>query len=492
MKTTPLHSAHTALGAKMGEFAGYDMPLYYGEGVMKEHEWTRSKTGLFDVSHMGQVMMTGPGVIKFLEHVTPTAFNNIPDGRARYSVMPNEQGGIVDDLIITRLGPEKFFTVINAGCKDKDIAWLKSHLTPDIKMDVWTDRALIALQGPEAENALRDVLGIDAADMPYMWGMPVGDLMVSRLGYTGEDGFEISVPENKALEMWNKFLAHSSVKPVGLAARDSLRLEMGYPLYGHDIDAETSPVEAALNWIIAKDHTDYIGAKTIVPHLQGGTKRQRVGIRLTDKGVAREGAEIRNQQDQVIGKMTSGGFSPTLKQSVGQGYVETRYAVPGEKIFVNVRGSNIAAEIAPLSHVPAKTKSMKKESSLKEIKMADLKFTKDHEWLKVEGDVAVIGITDYAQNALGDLVYIELPKMGKQVKKGEHFAVVESVKTAAEVYTPVTGEVVAINDNLSGDPELLKKGLDEGWIAKIKMTSADEMGGLMDQSAYDAFVKTLD
>ncbi|MDB5491094.1 MAG: gcvT [Micavibrio sp.] len=347
----------------MGEFAGYDMPLYYGEGVLKEHEWTRSHAGLFDVSHMGQVMTTGSGVIKFWEHVTPTAFNIIPDGRARYTVLPNPEGGIVDDLIVTRLGEGEFFTVINAGCKDKDIAWLKGHLPADVTMDVWTDRALIALQGPEAEKALREALGIDTADMPYMWGMRVGDLMVSRLGYTGEDGFEISVPDDKAEATWNKLLGHPSVKPVGLAARDSLRLEMGYPLYGHDINAETSPVEANLNWVIAKDHMDYIGAKTIVPHLQGGVLRQRVGIRLIDKGIAREGAEIRNAEDIRIGVMTSGGFSPTLKQSIGQGYVDSLYAGVGTKIFVNVRGNNIAAEIAPLSLVPAKTKSMKKKAA---------------------------------------------------------------------------------------------------------------------------------
>lgn len=347
----------------MGEFAGYDMPLYYGEGVLKEHEWTRNHAGLFDVSHMGQVMTTGSGVVGFWERVTPSAFGSIPDGRARYTVLPNAEGGIVDDLIVTRLGGEEFFTVINAGCKDKDIAWLKENLSSDVKMDVWMDRALIALQGPEAEKALREVLGIDTADMPYMWGMRVGDLMVSRLGYTGEDGFEISVPNAEAEATWNKLLAHPSVKPVGLAARDSLRLEMGYPLYGHDITAETSPVEANLNWVIAKDHRDYIGAKTIVPHLEGGVLRQRVGIRLIDKGIAREGAEIRNEHDVRIGVMTSGGFSPTLKQSIGQGYVDSLYVAPGTKVFVNVRGNNIAAEIAPLSLVPAKTKSMKKKAA---------------------------------------------------------------------------------------------------------------------------------
>lgn len=339
------------------------MPLYYGEGVLKEHEWTRAHAGLFDVSHMGQVMVTGPGALGFWHKVTPGAFDKIPDGRAKYSVLPNPQGGIIDDLIVTRLGAEKFFSVINAGCKDKDIAWLKTHLPSDAKMDVWADRALIALQGPDAEKALREALGIETSDMPYMWAMEVQGLMISRLGYTGEDGFEISIPDDQAEAMWNKLLAHPSVKPVGLAARDSLRLEMGYPLYGHDIDDKTSPVEAGLQWIIARDHADYIGADTILKHLQDGTTRQRVGIVLTGKGIAREGSELRDLQDRKIGVMTSGGFSPTLKKSIGQGYVESALAVEGQKIFVNVRGNNIEADITGLSFVEAKTKSMKKKAA---------------------------------------------------------------------------------------------------------------------------------
>ncbi len=363
MKTTSLHAAHLALGAKMGEFAGYDMPLYYKEGVLKEHEWTRSHAGLFDVSHMGQILVTGAGACGFWETMTPGLYASIPEGRAKYSVLPNPEGGMIDDLIVTRLGAEKFFSVVNAGCKDKDIPWLQDHLPDNAQMQVWTDRALIALQGPESETVLRDVLNIDTADMPYMWAMEINGLLVSRLGYTGEDGFEISIPEDQAETIWHNLLQHPSVKPVGLAARDSLRLEMGYPLYGHDIDATTSPSEAGLNWIIGKDHQGFIGEGRILGELKNGVSRQRVGIRLIDKGIAREGAEIRDEQDRKIGILTSGGFSPTLKTSIGQGYVESAYAVLGQKIFVNVRGNNIAAEIAPLSFLPAKTKSMKKKAA---------------------------------------------------------------------------------------------------------------------------------
>lgn len=363
MKQTPLYAAHIALGAKMGPFAGYDMPLYYKDGVIKEHEWTRTHAGLFDVSHMGQVMVSGPGACGFWERVTPSAFSRLPDGRAKYSVLTNPQGGCIDDLIVSRLGPERFFAVVNAGCKDKDIPWLQKNLPADATMDVWTDRALVALQGPDSEKVLRDVTGIDTANMPYMWSMPVGDLMVSRLGYTGEDGFEISVPEGQAAALWDKFIAHAAVRPVGLAARDSLRLEMGYPLYGHELAEDISAIEAGLQWIIAKEHEDYIGAETIRAQMENGTGRVRVGVRLTGKGIARENTEVRDAQDRPVGILCSGGFSPTLKQAIGMAYVPPALATPGQEIFVNVRGNNIAAEVCTMPFVPARTKSMKKKAA---------------------------------------------------------------------------------------------------------------------------------
>ncbi len=368
MKKTALHSSHLAAQAKMGEFAGYDMPLYYGEGVMAEHEWTRASAGLFDVSHMGQITLEGPGAMAFVSRVTPADFKTAPDGRAKYTVLTNDTGGIVDDLIITRLSPTKFFIVINAGCKEKDIAWMQKHLPADVKLTRYDDRALIALQGPKAESALREVFAIDTSAQPYMWFEPAKlpdgtEIFVSRLGYTGEDGFELSVPEAKAADVWNKLTSNKAVKPVGLAARDSLRLEMGYPLYGHDIDADTSPVEAGLAWTMAKDNRGFIGAEHILPQLDGKPPRRRIGIRLTAPGIAREGSEIRNAKDETIGMMTSGGFSPTLKQAVGMGYVPEGSVAEGDKIFVNVRGRNIAAEVVAMPFMKARTKSMKKQAA---------------------------------------------------------------------------------------------------------------------------------
>ncbi|MCB9989913.1 MAG: glycine cleavage system aminomethyltransferase GcvT [Rhodospirillales bacterium] len=363
---TPLYDAHIKLNAKMGPFAGYDMPLYYGEGVMAEHEWVRREAGLFDVSHMGQIILSGPEALAFVEKLTPSSFGKIPEGRAKYTVLTNSKGGIIDDLIITKRGPDRFFAVINAGCKEKDIAWIKENLPSGVTLERLDDRALIALQGPMAEQVLRDVLKVDTEGMPYMWmidaelsdGTPY---YISRLGYTGEDGFELSVPADIADGVWTRLMQHGAVKPIGLAARDSLRLEMGYCLYGHDIDENTSPIEAGLSWVMGKENTGFIGAGRILSQKEDGVERQRIGVRLTEKGVAREGAEILSAQDmRKIGTLTSGGFSPSLKEGIGQGYVESDWAQAGKKIFVSVRGRNIAAEIADMPFMQARTKSMKK------------------------------------------------------------------------------------------------------------------------------------
>lgn len=355
MKITPLHAAHVALSAKMGEFAGYDMPLYYKDGVLKEHEWVRSHAGIFDVSHMGQITLRGAGVVKLLERLTPSLFASSKLHHAKYTVLTNPQGGIVDDLIVTRMGDEEFFAVINAGCKDKDIEWIKANLPADVTLDHLADRALVAIQGPLAEKVLAEALAIDAAALGYMQLLQHDPCMVSRLGYTGEDGFELSVPQADADTLWQKLLAHPDVKPIGLAARDSLRLEMGYCLYGHDISAKTTPLEADLAWVMGKGNVGYTGAEHVTP-----PTRKRVGIKLLDKGIAREGAELYSVQGDKIGVMTSGSFSPTLKQSIGQGYVPIEFAAPGTQILVDVRGNKIAAQIETMPFIQPRTKSIKK------------------------------------------------------------------------------------------------------------------------------------
>lgn len=351
----------------MGEFAGYDMPLYYDLGVMKEHEWVRSSCGLFDVSHMGQAMVVGPEggsqALEFIHKIVPSDFSKLAEGHTKYTVLTNEAGGIIDDLMITHAKNNAFHFVLNAGCKDKDIAWIKSHLPEGLQFIYFDEWALLALQGPKAEAVLKAVMGMDASDMPYMSMRKNGDMYISRLGYTGEDGFEIAVHNDAAPALWEKLLEHPAVKPIGLAARDSLRLEMGYALYGHDINEETSPVEASMNWILSKERDGYFGAARIRKEQQEGAAKKFVGLKLLEAGVAREGSEIRNGSDQIIGALTGGGFSPTLKASIGQGYVSADLAAVGTKLFVNVRGKNIAAEVVRLPHVAAKTKSAKKKEA---------------------------------------------------------------------------------------------------------------------------------
>ncbi|MAF98688.1 MAG: glycine cleavage system protein T [Micavibrio sp.] len=366
LKKTALHELHVKLGAKMGEFAGYDMPLYYDLGVMKEHLWTRENCGLFDVSHMGQALMTGSEggreALDFVQHITPSSFEKLPINKTKYTVLTNEDGGIIDDLMITRTDENEFNFVLNAGCKDKDIAWIKQHMPQSCKFQYHDDWALLALQGPKAEIVVREVMGIDLADLAYMelWYPDDYSMFISRLGYTGEDGFEISIPNDKAAELAERLLAHDAVKPIGLAARDSLRLEMGYALYGHDIDAGTSPVEADMSWIIGKSREGYIGHGRIKSELENGPSRKLVGLKLLDKGIAREGAQILSKDGDVIGALTSGGHAPSLGYAIGQGYVEAEYSAIDTEIDVEVRGRKLAAIIVPRPFMKASTKTGKK------------------------------------------------------------------------------------------------------------------------------------
>jgi len=367
-KKTPLYQEHVAAGAKLCAFAGYDMPIHYAPGVIKEHEWTRSSAGLFDVSHMGQAIVSGDKAADFFSRITPSSFVKTPAGRAKYTVLTNDKGGIIDDLIITRMNDKKFFVVFNAARKDVDIAWMKKNLPAGVRFEELADNALIALQGPKAEAALaKEIPDADLPNLPYMTMKEArwqGNLVfISRLGYTGEDGFEISLNQEMAPTFWSALLANPDVKAIGLAARDSLRLEMGYPLYGHDLNEETTPVEAALSWIITKDHKDYIGVASILPQLTSGATKKRVGVKLTESGIAREGAEI-YANGEKIGALTSGGFSPSLKVAIGQGYVKSDFAKEGEKVEVDVRGRRIPAIIHGLSFMQAQTKpsSLKKAS----------------------------------------------------------------------------------------------------------------------------------
>lgn len=366
---TPLHAEHAALGARMTPFAGYDMPVQYARGVLGEHVWTREKAGLFDVSHMGQATLSGPDhatTAQALEALVPADILNLAAGRQRYSQLLGEDGGILDDLMIARPADPgqdgRLHLVVNASNKLADYDHIAARLPASVTLERADDRALLALQGPLAEAVLSR-LGADVAGFAFMQvgstrvaGIPVH---LSRSGYTGEDGFEISVAEQDAVALWRALLADPDVAPIGLGARDSLRLEAGLCLHGHDIDATTSPVEAALVWSIQKRRREeggFPGYARIRAELANGPARIRVGLLPEGRAPAREGAEIVTPDGERVGVVTSGGFGPSVNGPVAMGYVAPAHAALGTPLHLIVRGKPLAARVAPMPFAPHRYK----------------------------------------------------------------------------------------------------------------------------------------
>ncbi|HEY1710262.1 MAG TPA: glycine cleavage system aminomethyltransferase GcvT [Rhizomicrobium sp.] len=356
---TPLHALHLELGAKMVPFSGYDMPVQYPAGVLKEHLHTREKAGLFDVSHMGQAFLSGDDPAKALEWLTPADVIGLKEGMQRYGLLLSDKGTIKDDFMFSRLsGESALYLVVNAGTKDYDFAYIAQMLDGEAMLEPRPERALLALQGPLAGAVLeRHSPGIDALTFMKVVRATVAGApaIVSRSGYTGEDGFEISIDAKDAERVARALLGESEVLPIGLGARDSLRLEAGLCLYGHDIDETTTPVEASLLWSIGKRRKtdmDFLAADRIMQQLADGAARKRVGIRPDGKAPAREGAEIVDNTGRVIGFISSGGFGPSLGGPMAMGYVETEFAGDGTEIGLMVRGKPLPAHIVPMPFVP--------------------------------------------------------------------------------------------------------------------------------------------
>ncbi len=361
---TVFYGNHVALGARMVPFAGYDMPVQYPAGIMAEHLWTRNEAGLFDVSHMGQAFLAGPDhatTAAALEALCPADFLNLKHGQQRYSQLLNADGGILDDLMVTRLPDPKYdgilYLVVNAGCKQADYAHIAANLPANVKLQP-KDLALVALQGPKAAQVLQ-AHSPGVMDMPFMTSITTryDDIWVqiSRSGYTGEDGFEISVKPDDAIKLWNSLLEDKRVKPIGLGARDSLRLEAGLCLYGHDIDTSTSPVEAGLVWSMQKRRREeggFPGAARIQAELAHGPKRMRVGLLPEGKLPAREGAVIETPDGKPVGIVTSGGFGPTVNGPVAMGYVDAGHSFISTSLHLIVRGKAIPAKIVAMPFVP--------------------------------------------------------------------------------------------------------------------------------------------
>jgi aminomethyltransferase len=362
---TPLHDLHARRNARFVPFAGYDMPVQYADGILAEHTHTRSAAGLFDVSHMGQAFLLGADhetTARALEALVPADILNLAHGRQRYSQLLNTEGGILDDLMVTRSAdPDEdgaLMLIVNASRKDFDYAHIAAHLPAGVKLMRAEHRGLIALQGPKAVDVLsRHIPGV--ANMAFMSAKSVRfagiDCHISRSGYTGEDGFEISVNVKRIVAIAERLLDSHDVKPVGLGARDSLRLEAGLCLYGHDIDETISPVEAGLSWSIQKSRRaegGFPGAARIQKELQEGPSRTRVGLLPEGRTPAREGAEIRSTDGTEIGRVTSGGFGPTVGGPVAMGYVNRRFAEPGTPVVLVVRGKELVGKVVALPFVP--------------------------------------------------------------------------------------------------------------------------------------------
>lgn len=368
LHTTALHALHLELGAKMVPFAGYDMPVQYPDGVLNEHLHTRKAAGLFDVSHMGQAWLTGPDhetTAKALETLVPGDLLNLKPGQMRYTLLLNAQGGILDDLMVTRPAePElagSLFLVVNAACKVQDFFHVEQNMPADVTLTELPDRALLALQGPEAAQVLAGLYSSGEA-LGFMRGSFSGDLSgpyITRSGYTGEDGFEISLPADEADAVARKLLSQGVVKPIGLGARDSLRLEAGLCLYGHDIDETTTPVEADLSWTLSKrrrEEKNFPGAETICAQLEAGPSRLRVGLVPDGKAPAREGTEIAGPSQEILGSVTSGGYGPTVGGPVAMGYVTREFAEPGTALSLLVRGKPRPARVVSMPFVQKRFK----------------------------------------------------------------------------------------------------------------------------------------
>jgi aminomethyltransferase len=355
---TPLFDLHVNCGAKFAPFAGYEMPVQFPMGILKEHAQTRNAAGLFDVSHMGQVRIFGADAAHWLETLVPGDLTGLEPGRMRYTQFTNESGGILDDLMVTRFD-DHLFLVINAACKAADLEHLNAALPRDLTIDVLEDRALIALQGPAAAVVLARHANDGVATMQFMSSalchVDGVACIVSRCGYTGEDGYEISVPADRAIELAGALLAEADVGPVGLGARDSLRLEAGLCLYGQDIDGSTTPVEAGLVWSIGKRRRldgGFPGAAIIQRQIKDGAARKRVGVRPLGRAPARAHAKIIDAAGDDLGEITSGGFGPTVGGPVAMGYVPSDAAAVDTPVQVVVRGKALPANIVKLPFTP--------------------------------------------------------------------------------------------------------------------------------------------
>jgi aminomethyltransferase len=355
MKNTALTHIHESLGAKLVPFAGYNMPVQY-EGVTVEHETVRNGVGVFDVSHMGEFLLTGPNALALIQKVTSNDASTLTIGRAQYSCLPNNQGGIVDDLIVYKIKEEQYLLVVNASNIDKDWDWISSHNDSGVEMkNISEDYSLLAIQGPKAVEAMQSLTSIDLSEIKY-YHFEVADfagiehVIISATGYTGSGGFEIYCKNSEVEQIWNKVLeagASFGIKPIGLAARDTLRLEMGFCLYGNDINDTTSPLEAGLGWI-TKFTKEFTNSENLKKQKEEGVTKKLVGFELLERGIPRHDYEIVDADGNNIGIVTSGTMAPTVGKGIGMGYVKTEFGDVDSEIYIQIRNNKVKAKVVKM------------------------------------------------------------------------------------------------------------------------------------------------
>ncbi len=510
---TPLYERHVAARGKIIDFGGWALPVQYatasgGGGIIEEHKHVRSAAGLFDVSHMGEIRFRGPGAREAVQRLVTNDVGKLHDEQAQYTCACLPTGGIVDDCIVYRHAEDDFLIVVNASNVDKDFAWFhaEGQAAAPHRVTITNESeatALLAVQGPKALGVVRALVAAPAAldALPSFHFLPtlLGDVAatVARTGYTGEDGCEIFCAAPDAVRLWDALMdaGKGTLRPIGLGARDTLRLEARLSLYGNDIDEQHTPHEAGLSWVVKG--RGFLGEEALAKQKAEGPRRKLVGFIMSERGIARHGYPILDEQGAKIGEVTSGTTGPTVEAAIGLGYVPSARAEVGASLIVDCRGKPARAEIVkgpfykrPPLDIRSATGNVRGARIMSNDFPEGLRYTKEHEWARVEGRIATIGITRFAVEQLGDITQVDLPKEGETISKDEVFGTIESVKAVSDLFAPCTGKVVKVNDPLSDSPEYVNEDpYDEGWMVQIELENPAELDGLMSADEYQAFLK---
>ncbi len=477
-------------------------------------------SGIFDVSHMGDIRLAGPEALAAVQHISMNDASRLAVGQAQYSALLYPEGTFVDDVIVHRLGEDEYLLVINAGTREKDFNWVRDNTRQfDCKVEHLSDDfTQIAIQGPKGVDLLQKLTDADLSAVKFYWvtrGTVCGlkNILIARTGYTGEDGFEIYIPTDEAtsVRVWNEILdagKEFGVVPCGLGSRNTLRLEAKLPLYGHEISDTINVWEAGLDRFIKMEKPEFIGRAALESAKAAGLRKTLVG--LGDGGARHCSRWLQSSgrcRRRKIGYVTSGSPAPFLKKNIALAYVPPEFAEVGTKLKVEIRGQGVGAQVVPtpvLQETEEELSETKctltarssklganRNSQEPEAKMsypADLKYTKEHEWIKVDGSNATIGITDYAQESLGDIVFVDLPKPGSEITAGKTFGTVESVKAVSDLYAPASGTVTEVNGELATAPEKINKEANTTWMVKVTLKNPDELKNLLSAADYEKFV----